>query len=189
MKHNDTHENYGLKLDKYKKYANFVQSTYNIAAVGRGKKIKNRYVEEIEKKRFICPAVNEGNDLTLYSNEALVMPCCSVFSGYDLPMIAIGNWKKERIEDLYDNLHSNGYYRIVKDFGFNFLYELIKDKSLDLYKELPDINRCNSSCELCSKIAVLNDFNKIKQMCDDKIDEIILEKVEKLKALNIVEIT
>lgn len=143
-KENDTHENYGFDLKKYKKYANFIQSTYNVAQAGRGENLKQLYqteVEDYESNKFLCPAIKKGNDLTLYSMNGLSMPCCSIYSGYKLSMLSIGNWKKDSIEDLYNNHKSDSFYNIINNFGFKYLYKLINKYDINIFNQLPNIKK------------------------------------------------
>ena len=180
-KPDDTHENYGFDLKAHKKYANFIQSSHNVVPSGRGAKLKSLYRDSLKQSRidqFRCPAIIKGDDLTLYSKYELAMPCCSVFSGYDLLQLSIGNWKEDSIEELYTNHLTDGYYRIINEFGFKYLFELIQSINLELYNKLPDMNECISACELCSKLAVMDEFSCIRNSCREHIDNIILDKVK-----------
>ncbi len=181
-KKNDTHENYGFNLKHHKQYANFIQSSNNVIPIGRGTKLENLYHDEINEssiEQFRCPSIDK-NDLTLYSKDGLAMPCCSVFSGYDLPQLSIGNWKEDSIESLFTNHMADGYYRIIKDFGFKHLYRIIKLHDLELFKKLPTMENCISSCELCSKLAIMEDFSVIRTLCNEYLDQIIIKKVAHL---------
>ena len=180
-KPDDTHENYGFDLSKHKKYANFVQSTHNVVQAGRGTKLRDLYRESLDQdsiNQFRCPAIVKGNDMTLYSMNGLSMPCCSVFSGYNLFQLSIGDWRESSIEELYLNHITDGYYRIINDFGFNYFFEVVESVNPELYKKLPCMSECTSSCELCSKLAVMDEFPLIRKICNEHIDMLILNKVE-----------
>ncbi|MCI0688751.1 MAG: hypothetical protein L0Y54_16170 [Sporichthyaceae bacterium] len=61
-------------------------------------------------------------ELVVYARDGLAQPCCSIYAGYDMPELRIGDGRRQSVAELLDAQQSDGYFAVVADGGFAFLY-------------------------------------------------------------------
>ncbi|MBD3218117.1 MAG: radical SAM protein [candidate division Zixibacteria bacterium] len=180
-KKNDCHENYGIDYSEYKQYANFVVCSHNISPTGLALKLNGYYKPDTPENRikeFRCPCFHRGNDLVLYSQDGLAMPCCSVYSGYDMKALRIGDWRKNSVSELFDNQMSDGYYRVINDRGFIELYRLLKREIPSVFPKLPKLHNMLSACQCCKIIMNLPESQDIRSVCQQYLEKRFFSKIQ-----------
>lgn len=169
----DCHENYGIDVSAYKQFANFSVVTSYVAPAGRGKLLSDYYkvpVSQEEAAEFRCPG-HAVQELVMYARDGLAQPCCSVYAGYDMPNLRIGDWRTQSVAELLDAQQGNGFFRVVADGGFRLLYEIIEDRAPDVRRRLPALRAALSPCHVCQMLMNGEDASRIREVCDDYVTD------------------
>lgn len=129
--------------------------TRNYLAVpaGRAKRSSawpRRYAVPNDHK-FTCG--NPGNyDLAIYP-DGEVYPCCS--GGMNIEAkLSCGNINRDSPADILRRAFANFHVRMVKEFGWGALYELVQREAPSLAAQLPRFEDLDSVCEICRDLNV-----------------------------------
>jgi len=139
--------------------------------VGRAKKLikSHKFIREDDINGCVC---RKGGAFTV-SYDGKVWPCCCpyVFS----LNISVGNIYDDikTVQDALNNLEKNIILKILRNKGFDFFVEIVKEHKL---VEIPD--KIISSCELCQMF-----FNPLMLK---KMQPFIIEKLSNDSACKII---
>lgn len=187
-KDGDCHANYGIDVSGYQKYANFSLVTTRAEPAGRGKELAltSGTVSAEAAENLICPG-RSMQELVVYARDGLTQPCCSIYAGYDMPELRIGDWRHQSVAGLLDSQQGDGYFRIISDGGYRLLYRILAERAPDVSSRLPHPQDASSACGLCASIMTGPDASKIRQICDEylteRLNDIVLSNVETFAAI------
>ncbi|MBO1413029.1 radical SAM protein [Streptomyces sp. FH025] len=184
----DCHANYGIDVSAYEQYANFSLVAGHAEPAGRGKDLdlRLRTVSPDAAQNLICPG-RGVQELVVYARDGLAQPCCSIYAGYDMPQLRIGDWRRQSVADLLDAQEGDAYFRVIADGGFRLLYEILAERAPDLAARLPDPRDALSACQLCESVMTGPDAATIRRICDEYLTErlnaVVLDNAQLLAAL------
>lgn len=169
----ERHADYGIDVSEYEQYNNFTLVRSLVAPAGRGKELTdltrppamNQTVEAM-----VCPS-RHIQELVVYARDGLAQPCCSIYAGYDMPELRIGDWRRQSVAGLLDAQQGDGYFRVISDGGFALLYELLQDRAPDIAARLPDPAAALSVCQLCESVMTGPDARRIREICNAYVTE------------------
>jgi hypothetical protein len=151
----DCHENYGFQLDHLRKYRNFSIYTHPVSPVGDAEGLSGALsglAPNLARSSMRCPS-QEVIELVCYDDKnSLVQPCCSVFAGYKMENLRIGNWREQSVEDLLMLQEGDPFFLILREGGFRRIYDIIEHANPELHRKLPVYGDATSVCHFCSKV-------------------------------------
>lgn len=176
----DCHDNYGIDVSTYRKYANFDVSNSYVIPAGWGKSLGELYhapISREEAEAFVCPG-REGQELVVYARDGLVQPCCSVHAGYDMLNLRVGDWREQSVAELLDAQQGDGFFRVIVDGGFKLVYKIIQERVPEISSHLPDPQTAISACHLCEMLITGPDALRIREVCDDYLTDRLIMTIK-----------
>lgn len=164
-----THADYGFDLDALNQYRNFKAVASDAAPAGNGAALDDlpsRLGLDFATTAARCPS-RDHQQLVVYPRHGLSQPCCSIFAGYKMRDIALGDWRRETIADLRTRQLGDPFLTIISESGFRKLYALVESANPALAVTLPDPAVAQDSCELCSKVMCGPLGKQVRAIADD----------------------
>ena len=104
---------------------------------------------ELKASSLRCPS-QKHLELVVYARGGLTQPCCSLFAGYKVPALRLADWRHHTVADLRDQQLGDPFFLILREHGFQRIYEIVRAQDPDLYKLLPAYGSASSVCHFCS---------------------------------------
>lgn len=143
----DHHGNYGIDISAYRGLANFITYAFPISPAGRAAGVARPPTGGYEGAG--CPA--QRDELVVYARNGLTLPCCSLYAGYSVPGLSLGDWRRHTVEDLLLLHEGDPLYRIISGpRGFAALYDLLAEIAPRLADDLPPLSTFASACQACA---------------------------------------
>ncbi|MBU2501671.1 radical SAM protein [bacterium] len=180
----DSHEDFGFDLEPLRRYANFAHSTNRILPAGRGQshpQAHRRRESNDSTSALLCPGYHRGHDLVLYPLDGLALPCCSVFSGYKLTPLRLGDWREDSVRDLADTQMADGFYRYINREGFKPLRDHLREKGIEIPGLSEMLTEAVSPCEVCTLVAQSSEFDGVREICDVWLEQRVLQSLKDIR--------
>jgi hypothetical protein len=151
----DCHENHGFQLEHLRRYRNFSVYTHPVSPAGDGEALSGALSgrdPKLAQSSMRCPS-QEVIELVCYDDKnSLVQPCCSVFAGYKMENLRVGNWRQQSVQDLLMLQEGDPFFLILREGGFRRIYDIIEQADPNLHGKLPAYGDAASVCHFCSKV-------------------------------------
>lgn len=137
---------------------------YLAARAGRAKHASSwpRHYNLPEERKYTCGKPNDY-DVSIYP-DGEVYPCCSGGMNIDAKL-SCGNMNRNTARDILTNVFTMFHARMVKEFGWGILYQLVKKHAPELLPQLPKFEEADSSCDICRDLNV-NLAEKLRPIYD-----------------------
>jgi MoaA/NifB/PqqE/SkfB family radical SAM enzyme len=127
----------------------------NYLAVGAGRAKQAsawpRKYDLPEDRKYTCGKPNDY-DVTIYP-DGEVYPCCSGGMNIDAKL-SCGNMNQNTAGEILTNVFTMFHARMVKEFGWGILYELVRKNAPELLPQLPKFDEADSACDICRDLNV-----------------------------------
>jgi hypothetical protein len=170
----DRHINYGIKTEHLERYKNFRHFEMRAAPAGDGAKLTDLNLvvnKELAEKDMRCPCCADLLELVLYARNGLTQPCCSVYAGYKMEPLRLGDWREMSVAELRDRQLGDPFFMILREHGFKRIYEIVKDCDPELFEQLPVYGDAMSTCHFCSKVMQGTLGERVRMVVNDYMDE------------------
>jgi len=176
----ESHQDFGFDLTELKKYRNFTHSVGRVAPAGNAQSLNdlNRTDRiDFQTDRCLYPS-RDVHELVVYAQDGLTQPCCSVYAGYKMAAMGLGDWRSMPVRDLRIRQLGDPFFTVACEGGFKRIYEIIAEKDDQLAALLPDPKTCLSTCHLCARLMGSPIAMRIRAVLEDYL----LEKVLSLQS-------
>lgn len=165
----ETHADHGFDLDGLRRYRNFKDVSALAAPAGNGACLDDLPAPagvDFATTAARCPSQYQPQ-LVVYPRHGLTQPCCSIFAGYKLRQLALGDWRTVSIADLRTRQRGDPFLTIISEAGFRGLYAIVEAADPALAATLPDPASVQDPCALCAKVMTGDRGARVRAIADD----------------------
>jgi MoaA/NifB/PqqE/SkfB family radical SAM enzyme len=169
----DRHANYGIRTEHLAVYHNFRLNESHAAPAGNGAGVADINTDtdkRLADSHMRCPSQNLL-ELVFYARGGLTQPCCSIYAGYKMSALGLGDWRRHSVADLRDRQSGDPFFLILREHGFKRIYQIVRERDPELFRQLPTYGDALSVCHFCSKIMQPPIGHRIREVVNIHVEE------------------
>jgi hypothetical protein len=169
----DRHANYGISTEHLKAFKNFRHLESRAWPAGNGAEVDDINAvpdDEGAATAMRCPS-SDILELVVYARDGLTQPCCSIYAGYKMRPLGLGDWRRHSVAELRDRHLGDPFFLILREQGFKRVYQIIEQRDPELYRQLPKYGHSLGVCHFCSMVMQGPIGERVRQVVNAYMDD------------------